>query len=134
MSQPSVQKIDGAWYWFDETWNRMPTAYATRAEALIAQNRYVDVELEGRVRDWHPKPGDYVWYSQPRIGISNWSPAQVVRQVKQADVHDWPNNDFYIRMLTGSQEPVPVHESDLSPIPDMEVIALAASDRWDIRL
>jgi len=83
---------------------------------------------------WHPNLGDYVWYSRPRIGISNESPAQVVRQVMEADSPDWPNNDFYIRMLTGPQSLVPAHESDLSPIPDMELIALAASDWWNIKI
>ena len=78
--------------------------------------------------------GDYVWYEQPQIGITNRSPARIVGHVTEADAPDWPNNEFYIRLLTGPQVPKSVHESSLRLMADMEVVAIAASWGGSVKL
>jgi len=123
MSQPSVQKIDGAWYWFDETWNRTPTAYATRAQALSAQNHYIDTVLEGR--NWRPNLGDFVWW-QEGPNTRCWI-AQVVQEVLAT------NYDWYVELLEDGRSTMLARSHQLEPINEMEVIALAAS-RDDLTL
>lgn len=105
----------GFWHWFDETWNQMPDTYATRAAALNAQNRYVDVVLEGR--NWRPKVGDYVWHGHH--GLTPGCPSQIV------DVVTDGRRDCVVRSLTGCQQGQEVFSTDLEPMTEMEVLAIA---------
>ena len=126
MSRPSVEQDPGTglWHWYDETWDRHPTTYATRREAQAAQNRYIDEVLEGNVRNWYPNLGDYVWYQE--WPDSERQPAQVTGEALAS------NDDWIIRTLKGKGG-IYVRQHTLEPMNEMEVIALAvARDDLDI--
>lgn len=126
MSLPSIEQdpTTGHWHWYDETWDRCSTAYATRADAQRAQRYYIDTELEGRVDRWMPNLGDYVWWQQRyNPGLT---PAQVMKEALASN-HDW-----VVRALTGAQGRehwVEVDTMDIEPMNAMEVLGLAAA--WD---
>lgn len=130
MSEPSVKKIDGAWYWFDETWDRYPTAYATREEAIAVQNRYIDEVLDGSSHRQTLKPGDYAWW-EPH-GRPGKTPCKIIR-LREPEEESWGAPHWVIRTLTGPQGLRIADADDLKPMIEMEVLAVARA--WsDVKL
>jgi len=126
VEQDPITKL---WYWYDETWNKSHRSFATRTEAAAELDDYVERELEGTM--WGLKAGDYVWWEDPKIPCVNRTPAQVVSRLTEGR-GSWPNADWLIRTLTGSQNPQPARNADIESMADMEVIAIAAA--WDVIL
>jgi len=125
MSRSSVEQDpeNGLWHWYDETWDRHPTAYPTRTAAQAAQRRYVDTVLDPPF--WCPDVGDYVWWSHH--GLYPGSPSQVTH-VKQK-----VTGQVLLRPLTGPRDEVPVFVAEIEPMTEMEVLVVCASNE-DVHL